>query len=97
MSRVLFVIAAAGALCRVSIIKYCEIFDFSCLFLFCRRTVSAHVSNPGNGPARFSNYEQNAGGKRVVLLLKDVMKDSKNTEDETIRSDLAVRGVYFFP
>merc|ERR1712187_437155 len=41
----------------------------------------------GNGTARFTTYEQNAGGARVVAALETIIADSKKTEDEAIASE----------
>eukprot|EP00928_Gymnodinium_smaydae_P052426 TRINITY_DN362_c2_g1_i1.p1 TRINITY_DN362_c2_g1~~TRINITY_DN362_c2_g1_i1.p1 ORF type:complete len:721 (-),score=239.42 TRINITY_DN362_c2_g1_i1:51-2108(-) len=50
------------------------------------QTSGTHT-DPGNGPARFTKYEQHAGGNRVVGLLETVLKDSKQTEDEACSSE----------
>jgi len=54
---------------------------------------AAHIAtsgthtDAGNGPARFTKYEQNAGGARVVAALETIIADSKKTEDEAIASE----------
>eukprot|EP00401_Gymnodinium_catenatum_P000733 CAMPEP_0117528560 /NCGR_PEP_ID=MMETSP0784-20121206/37378_1 /TAXON_ID=39447 /ORGANISM="" /LENGTH=687 /DNA_ID=CAMNT_0005324851 /DNA_START=56 /DNA_END=2119 /DNA_ORIENTATION=- len=54
---------------------------------------AAHIAtsgthtDAGNGPARFTKYEQNAGGKRVVALLETIVADSKKMEDEALKSE----------
>merc|ERR1719379_1571704 len=48
---------------------------------------SGNHTDAGNGPARFTKYEQNTGGSRVIALLETVLADSKATEDEAIRSE----------
>merc|ERR1719217_1358867 len=48
---------------------------------------SATKTDPGNGPAKFKKYEENAGGKRVLAMLDEVMQDSKNMENEAIRDE----------
>jgi len=48
---------------------------------------SGNHTDAGNGPARFTKYEQNVGGSRVVKLLKEVMADSRKTEDESITAE----------
>merc|ERR1719277_1821135 len=54
---------------------------------------AAHIAtsgthtDAGNGPARFKEYEQNAGGARVVAALETIIADSKKTEDEAIASE----------
>jgi uncharacterized protein HemX len=50
------------------------------------QTSGTHT-DPGNGPARFTKYEQNAGGNRVVAAIEEIMADSKKTEDETIATE----------
>jgi hypothetical protein len=50
------------------------------------QTSGTHT-DPGNGPARFTDYEQNAGGKRVIAMLEQVLADSKKTEDEALASE----------
>jgi hypothetical protein len=51
---------------------------------------AAHIAtsgthtDAGNGPARFTKYEQNAGGARVVALLETIMADSKKMEEDAI-------------
>merc|ERR1719236_68834 len=42
---------------------------------------SATRTDPGNAPAKFTKYEQNAGGKRVVAMIEEVIADAKKTED----------------
>merc|ERR1719213_348985 len=48
---------------------------------------SGNHTDAGNGPARFTKYEQNTGGSKVIALLETVMADSKATEDEVIKSE----------
>jgi len=43
---------------------------------------SATHTDPGNGPAKFKEYEQNAGGSKVVAMIEEVITDSKKTEDD---------------
>merc|ERR1719207_262343 len=43
---------------------------------------SGNHTDPGNGPAAFKEYAQNAGGKRVVAMLEEVIADSKKMQDE---------------
>merc|ERR1719379_1506893 len=44
-------------------------------------------TDPGNGPARFTKYEQHAGGSRVLSMIEEVMADSKKTENDSIASE----------
>jgi len=61
---------------------------------------AAHIAtsgthtDAGNGPARFTKYEQNAGGARVVNMLETVLADSKTTEDEAIASEEDSQSAY---
>jgi len=48
---------------------------------------SGNHTDAGNGPARFTKYEQHAGGSRVVAMLKEVIADSRKTEDESIEAE----------
>eukprot|EP00401_Gymnodinium_catenatum_P037817 CAMPEP_0117498054 /NCGR_PEP_ID=MMETSP0784-20121206/21510_1 /TAXON_ID=39447 /ORGANISM="" /LENGTH=710 /DNA_ID=CAMNT_0005293115 /DNA_START=71 /DNA_END=2203 /DNA_ORIENTATION=- len=48
---------------------------------------SGNHTNAGNSPARFTKYEQSAGGKRVVKLLEEIIADSKNMEEEALKSE----------
>jgi len=47
---------------------------------------SGNHTDPGNEPARFTEYGQNAGGARVVAFLEKIISDSKKTEDDAIAS-----------
>merc|ERR1719277_1110789 len=61
---------------------------------------AAHIAtsgthtDAGNGPARFTKYEQNAGGARVVAALETIIADSKKTEDEAIASEEDSQSAY---
>jgi hypothetical protein len=57
------------------------------------QTSGTHT-DPGNGPAKFKKMEENAGGKRVLAMLDDVMKDSKNMEDEAIAAEESAQNAY---
>lgn len=48
---------------------------------------SATHTDPGNGPAKFKEYEQNAGGSRVVAMIEEVIADSKKTETDAHNSE----------
>jgi len=50
------------------------------------QTSGTHT-DPGNGPARFTKYEQHAGGSRVVQMIETVIADSAKLEDEAIASE----------
>merc|ERR1712019_41177 len=55
---------------------------------------SATHTDPGNGPAKFKKYEENAGGKRVLAMLDDVMKDSQDMENQSIRDEEDAQAAY---
>jgi len=48
---------------------------------------SATKTDPGNGPARFTKYEKNAGGNKVVALIEAVIADSVETEATAIADE----------
>jgi len=49
---------------------------------------SATDTDPGNGPVRFANNkEKNAGGGKVVMMIEDIISDSKKLEAEAIRGE----------
>jgi len=50
------------------------------------QTSGTHT-DPGNGPARFTKYEQHDGGSRVVQMIEAVIADSSKLEDEAIASE----------
>merc|ERR1719174_1340346 len=50
------------------------------------QTSGTHT-DPGNGPAKFKKYDQNAGGGRVVAMLEEVLADTKKTEDQAMASE----------
>jgi len=61
---------------------------------------AAHVhtsgthTDPGNGPARFGKYEQNAGGARVLRMLNQVLTDSQKMEDDAIAAEQNAQTAY---
>lgn len=55
---------------------------------------SGNATDPGNGPARFTEYGQNAGGARVVALLEKVLADSKKTMTDAIRDEQDAQAGY---
>jgi len=55
---------------------------------------SATKTDPGNGPAKFKQYDENAGGKRVLTMLEDVMSDSKQMENEALNSETNAQAAY---
>merc|ERR1740121_2288106 len=50
------------------------------------QTSGTHT-DPGNGPARFTKYEKNAGGSRVVRMLQEVMDDAKKMENDAVAAE----------
>jgi len=58
------------------------------------QTSGTHT-DPGNGPAKFKdNAAKSSGGKRVIAMLDDVMKDSKTMEDEAIAAEESAQNAY---
>merc|ERR1719281_446103 len=55
---------------------------------------SATHTDPGNGPAKFKKYDQNAGGGRVVAMLEEVLADTKKTEDKAMASEADAQSAY---
>lgn len=51
-------------------------------------------TDPGNGPAKFTKYEQNAGGKKILVMLEDVMTESKKAENDAIRAEQDAQAAY---
>jgi uncharacterized coiled-coil protein SlyX len=58
-----------------------------------RQPGAAHIAtsgthtDSGNAPARFTTYEANAGGVRVVKMLEEVIADSKKQDDTAMDSE----------
>jgi len=58
------------------------------------QTSGTHT-DPGNGPAKFKdNSAKSSGGKRIIAMLDDVMKDSKTMEDEAIAAEESAQSAY---
>jgi len=55
---------------------------------------SGNHTDPGNGPARFTKYEQHRHGSRVVSMLQKVMADSKKLENEARASEEDSQSAY---
>merc|ERR1719213_1542557 len=49
--------------------------------------LSGTKTDPGNGPARFTKHEKNAGGARVVAMIDSIIADSKKLEAEAIAAE----------
>merc|ERR1719333_996320 len=57
------------------------------------QTSGTHT-DPGNGPAKFKQYEKNAGGGRFVAMLEEVLADTKKTEDQALASEADSQSAY---
>jgi len=55
---------------------------------------SATDTDPGSGPARFTKYEKNAGGSKVVAMIEGVINDSKALEAEAIAGEQDAQTAY---
>jgi len=51
-------------------------------------------TDPGNGPAKFKKYEENAGGKKIIAMIADVMTESKTLEETAIRGEEDAQAAY---
>merc|ERR1719421_849745 len=51
-------------------------------------------TDPGAGPARFTEYGHNAGGAKVINLLTEVLNDSKKTESTLLTSETDAQVAY---
>merc|ERR1719463_734308 len=73
---------------------------FSDYTSFSRQPGAPHIqtsgthTDPGNGPAKFKKYEQNAGGGRVVAMLEEVIADCKQTVDQAMASEQDSQSAY---
>mmetsp|Transcript_23503 Transcript_23503/g.37604 ORF Transcript_23503/g.37604 Transcript_23503/m.37604 type:complete len:688 (-) Transcript_23503:54-2117(-) len=57
------------------------------------QTSGTHT-DPGNGPARFTKYDKNAGGGRVVSMIEKIIADVKATVDEAMRTEQDSQSAY---
>merc|ERR1719426_335998 len=57
------------------------------------QTSGTHT-DPGNGPAKFKKYDQNAGGGRVVSKLEEILADTRKTEDQAMVSEQDSQSAY---
>jgi hypothetical protein len=61
---------------------------------------AAHIAtsgthtDAGNAPARFTTYEENASGGRVVRMLEEIIADSKKADDEAMDSEEDAQTAY---
>jgi len=57
------------------------------------QTSGTHT-DPGNGPAKFAKYGQNAGGGQAVAMLEEILADTKKVEDQSIASEQDSQSAY---
>jgi len=57
------------------------------------QTSGTHT-DPGNGPAAFKTYSQNAGGGRVVKMLEEILADCKEVIDQSMDSEQSDQSAY---
>lgn len=57
------------------------------------QTSGTHT-DPGNGPARFTKYETNVGGGRVVSMLEEIIGDSRTMENDAIQAEQDAQVAY---
>jgi chromosome segregation ATPase len=57
------------------------------------QTSGTHT-DPGNGPAAFKTYSENAGGGRVVTMLEEILADSKEVIDQSMDSEQSDQSAY---
>merc|ERR1719291_558824 len=51
-------------------------------------------TDPGNGPARFSNYDENKGGSKVVDMIQGLIADSKKLDDDAVAAEQDAQVAY---
>merc|ERR1719254_219966 len=67
---------------------------------FIQQPGAAHIAtsgthtDAGNGPARFTKYEEHSGGDRVVAMLKEIIADSEKMENEAIDAEEDAQTAY---
>merc|ERR1719299_94420 len=57
------------------------------------QTSGTHT-DPGNGPAKFKTYSENAGGSRVVRMLEEILADTRKVEDQAMVSEQDSQSAY---
>jgi len=57
------------------------------------QTSGTHT-DPGNGPAKFKKYEENAGGKKILAMLDEVKQDSITMENDAIAAEEDAQAAY---
>jgi len=55
---------------------------------------SATHTDPGNGPARFTKYEKNVGGSRIVDMIEKIIGESKSAEVDAIVAEEDAQAAY---
>jgi septal ring factor EnvC (AmiA/AmiB activator) len=55
---------------------------------------SGNHTDPGNGPAAFKKYSENAGGSRVVTMLEEIKADTHKTLDQAHASEQDSQSAY---
>lgn len=56
--------------------------------------LSGNHTDPGNGPNRFTKYEQHAGGNRVVAALEDIIATSETAENQAMTDEEDAQSAY---
>merc|ERR1719428_83752 len=56
--------------------------------------LSGNKTHPGNAPARFTKYEKNAGGGKVVAMIEGIINDSKALEADAIAAEQDAQTAY---
>jgi len=57
------------------------------------QTSGTHT-DPGNGPAAFKTYSENAGGGRVVKMLEEILADTKEVIEQSMDSEQSDQSAY---
>jgi len=57
------------------------------------QTSGTHT-DPGNGPARFDEYEKKPAGNKVISMIQTVLSDAKKMEDEARFAEVDAQGAY---
>jgi len=56
--------------------------------------LSGTATEPGNGPARFTEYGKSSKGSAVVAMLEKVLADSKRMQDEALTAEQDAQSAY---
>jgi len=57
------------------------------------QTSGTHT-DPGNGPARFTKYDENKGGSKVVDMIQGLIADSKKLDDDAVAAEQDAQVAY---